>query len=74
MAPRSKLIAVGIVVAVLVLLVIGIFVWPTVYRYDRMQAGEDGVYIMVPIRTNRFTGQSEIFYHGWQPVGGRRDD
>lgn len=50
--------------AMLIILCFSYFVWPTIYRYDTFSTGSGANY---PIRTNRFTGESEILkgFHGW---------
>ena len=43
--------------------IFAITVWPTWYRYDHITLGQT----TLPVRTNRFTGQSEVLYTtGWQ--------
>jgi hypothetical protein len=49
--------------AAVALLLWGVFVWPTAYRYDHYTA--DGT--TRPIRMNRLTGMSQV----WTPTGWR---
>ncbi|MGE5389657.1 MAG: hypothetical protein ACM3PE_01200 [Deltaproteobacteria bacterium] len=47
-------------------LLFGWFVWPSHYEYKNMDMGMFG---MQKIRTDRFTGESEIYGDGkWQPI------
>jgi hypothetical protein len=50
--------------AVIVCLLFVLFVWPTLYRYDKLTLGGNSL----PVRTNRITGTGEIFHPGgyWQ--------
>jgi hypothetical protein len=49
-------------VGVLVLLVLGVTVWPTIYRYDHMTDGKT----TVPVRIHRLTGEAEFFNGQWR--------
>lgn len=58
-------IAVSVIAALLTLaLAFGAFVWPTMYRYDHTT---NGVGMSLLVRTNRFTGSSEVLWPGAQP-------
>jgi hypothetical protein len=47
-----------------VLILFGLLVWPTLYRYDHMDLGEGR---SLPVRQNRVTGETEILYpNGWK--------
>ncbi len=49
---------VSCVIAILLLIIFSIFVWPTAYRYDRFSD--------TTIRTNRFTGETQMLtFRGW---------
>jgi len=51
------------------LLLIGILFWPTLYRYEKMTAGQSSF----PVRVHRLTGYTEYFYGGeWVPERGRK--
>ena len=55
-------------VLTLVLIGYGFLVWPTRYRYDHLKQGNSDL----PVRTNRFNGQSEaLSSDGWIPLGAR---
>ena len=59
----------------LVAVVLGIIaftVWPTLYRYDRIQL--QGT--IFPVRIHRLTGKTEILqgFTGWQQVGANRSE
>lgn len=48
------------------LAIVGVYIWPTAYRYDHMTlAGSD-----LPVRINRFTGKTEILqgFTGWVEI------
>ena len=50
-----------VVIGALVIL-LGIFVWPTQWRYDELRQGRD----IIPVRTNRFTSRVEkLSTYGW---------
>jgi hypothetical protein len=51
------------ILACVVLIFLGIFVWPTRYRYDHIKQGSN----TVPVRIDRFTGKTEALYleGGW---------
>lgn len=53
---RSRSEAVLIGVLIVCALLFAYAVWPTLYRYDEMQVGED----RLPVRINRFTGRPDI--------------
>ncbi|MCL5773134.1 MAG: hypothetical protein M1536_01980 [Firmicutes bacterium] len=60
MNKRAKIIISA--VGVILLLLFIIFVWPTRYRYDRLQSW--------PVRIDRITGKTEILYEdGWKNAG-----
>jgi len=47
----------------LVVVLFALLVWPTLYRYDHIETGPGQ---SLPVRTNRFTGFTEILYpDGW---------
>lgn len=47
-------------------LMIGIFFWPTLYRYDQLTSGTK----TVPVRINRVTGNAQFLtIYGWRHVG-----
>lgn len=49
-------------IAIVLVLLLLVFVWPTMYRYDKMDQ-------KWPVRINRVTGKTEILYSdGWQDV------
>ncbi len=48
------------------LLLVVVFVWPTLYRYTEMKSSS----LTLPVRVNRFTGKAEILYQDWLPLGG----
>ena len=49
----------------------GTFVWPTRYRYDKMNVQANAV---VPVRIDRITGKTEILYpSGWQLAAAASD-
>lgn len=49
----------------------GMFVWPTRYRYDKMNVQANAV---VPVRIDRITGKTEILYpSGWQLAAAASD-
>lgn len=50
------------IAAILMVLSLGAFVWPTLYRYDHYTA--DGT--TVPIRMNRLTGKVEAWRTSWR--------
>lgn len=54
------------VFACVVLVFLGIFVWPTRYRYDHIKQGS----MTLPIRIDRFTGRAEALYleGGWSDL------
>jgi hypothetical protein len=55
-------------VLILTLIGYGFLVWPTPYRFDHLKQGNSDV----PVRTNRFTGQSDALSSGgWIPLGAR---
>jgi len=60
---QKNRLVIWITMGVLIIL-FGLFVWPTIYRYDHIKytAGE------VLIRTNRLTGEVERLYNtgGWR--------
>ncbi|CAG1065734.1 hypothetical protein BAC1_01322 [uncultured bacterium] len=47
----------NILIICVTLILFGIFFWPTLYHYDKMTVGGN----MFPVRTNRLTGNSDIF-------------
>jgi hypothetical protein len=51
------------VFACIVFVFLGIFVWPTRYRYDHIKEGSN----TWPVRIDRFTGKAEALYrdYGW---------
>jgi hypothetical protein len=53
----------------ILVIMFGLFVWPGIYRYDKTRKD-------ILIRTNRFTGQTEMLrYDEWEPVESKsRDD
>ncbi len=52
-------------------IVFGLTVWPTPYRYDHMNLGGGA---SLPVRTNRITGHTEILYQGgWQAASPARN-
>jgi hypothetical protein len=52
------------VLVVIVIIVFGIFVWPGIYQYDKMNQ-------KWPVRINRFTGTTEVLgQNGWSKIGG----
>jgi len=55
-----KIILVIVIVICLTVLLIGVFLWPTVYRYDKISL--EG--ISLPLKINRITGKTEIFFWG----------
>ena len=65
----GKLTSLVIVAGVLVLLLaMGVLVWPTLYRYDRMSASD----LDALVRINRATGKTEALYpSGWKVLGER---
>jgi hypothetical protein len=49
-------------VVMAVVLLCGLFIWPTPYRYDQISIGA----YSSPVRINRFTGQAErLIVSGW---------
>jgi hypothetical protein len=57
-----------LLIVVAAALVAGILFWPTLYRYDKLKAG-DNTY---PVRINRVTGHTELFIgSAWVPEKGR---
>jgi hypothetical protein len=56
---NSKIVIIGIATAIVI--IVGLFVWPTRYRYDHLTE-EKNIY---PIRIDRLTGRTEIFYGKW---------
>lgn len=53
----------GLIFGGVVVLLLGIFVWPTMYRYDKLN-------MKYPVRINRLTGATQVLYpDGWQPMG-----
>jgi hypothetical protein len=57
---------IALCVALMVLIVLGIFVWPTRYRYEHLKQGNNDV----PVRINRFNGRIEaLSCAGWQTLG-----
>lgn len=55
------------VVGSVVLLLLVIFFWPGLHRYDTLRLDGNSY----PVRTNRLTGHSEIFRGRWYPERGR---
>ncbi|MHB1157760.1 MAG: hypothetical protein ACYC26_13115 [Phycisphaerales bacterium] len=52
--------------SVIILLVLGYFVWPTPYRYDHINLHGT----VRPVRQSRFSGEAEILYlSGWRLAG-----
>ena len=50
----------------------GTFVWPTRYRYDKMNVQANAV---VPVRIDRITGKTEILFpDGWHVAAGSTKD
>lgn len=57
----------AIVFAVPVLIFVFLFVWPTLYRYDRIDFGAGRSF---PTRTNRITGKTQqLTVDGWYQMG-----
>ncbi len=52
-----------------VVLIIGITVWPTVYRYERISGGDR----TLPVRINRITGYTEMF-NGRKWIGEAKEE
>jgi len=51
--------------ALLFVLILVAFVWPTLYRYDRIKSVDEEA----PVRINRFTGTAEVLAHdGWRVI------
>lgn len=51
------------------LILIGIFFWPTIYRYDSMTINGN----ILPTKTNRITGFTEYYMSGaWHSEGGNK--
>jgi hypothetical protein len=50
-----------------ILVGLGVFVWPTRYRYDHVKMGENDF----PLRTDRLSGRSEMLtpQYGWHTLG-----
>jgi len=56
-----------ILIAVIVLVFIGIFVWPTLYRYTHITTSRGTT---LPVRVHRITGRTEILFpSGWRAIG-----
>jgi hypothetical protein len=66
---RRRRIVLGALVVLVALL--GWFVWPTQYRYLRFQRNRSGALL----RENRFTGRLEILMPGvgWKYIGKRKE-
>jgi hypothetical protein len=58
--------------ALVVCLILGLTVWPTIYRYDHFQRGENTWLI----RTNRITGTTQVLtpQDGWVTMGVHSDE
>ena len=57
---------VNVLVVCVTVLIIGFVFWPTMYRYDRLTGGN----VSVPMRTNRITGVTQVFWQGdWRTTG-----
>lgn len=56
----------------IVILLLGIFVWPTRYRYTEMKVGNN----VSPVRIDRLTGRTEVLSlsSGWHQLGVNRLD
>ena len=56
-----------ILIAIIVLVSIGIFVWPTLYRYSHITISRGTT---LPVRVHRITGRTEILFpSGWKAIG-----
>lgn len=65
MPSRSRWVA----VLAIVLLLFGVFVWPTQYRYERAVVGPWDARITVIVRISRITGKAEYLSEdGWIPM------
>ncbi len=70
-APKARIALklIALVGVLLIIGVIGLFVWPTRYRYDRMKVQENDL----PVRIDRLTGRTEyLTLTGWMVVGNEK--
>lgn len=57
---KSKIIS--FVMAILFIIVFGIFIYPGIYKYDKLNQN-------IPVKINRFTGSTQILtVNGWKSV------
>lgn len=59
--------------AIAILVVLAVFIWPTRYKYDQIKMGHPAY--EAPVRIDRFTGKTEILFpEGWRTTddGGNR--
>ena len=67
----KRISSVSLAIGVAILVVLGVFVWPTLYRYDHMKLG-DSLYV---VRINRLTGRAQILdgFRGWRDAKSSED-
>jgi hypothetical protein len=68
---RKRISSVSLAVGVAILVALGVFVWPTLYRYDHMKL-EGSVYV---VRIHRLTGRAQILhgFRGWRDAKASED-
>jgi hypothetical protein len=60
----NRWMTIALILATLLVLLFGVFVWPTPYRYDKLHEDVQDVYT---VRINRFTGRLQILtLYGWR--------
>ncbi len=62
---KYRLISFGM--AIVVIIVFGIFIYPGIYKYDKLNQN-------LPVKINRFTGETQVLYNdGWKNINNISD-